>query len=223
VCVHALPFIFFIAPLSSLPLNWFMEKANVNWDQRYLEGDTPWDKGTYTPALLEIFAKQVIPAGAEVLVPGCGFGHDAAAISNAGYNTTGMDIAESAVKGARLAHKGVEGLEFVLADLFDPELSQKKRYGAVWEHTCYCAIMPERRGDYVEAVANLLGKDGLLIGVFFTKTELPEGEGPPFETSVEDVKRLFGDRFELLWEKAPDTTFPTREGCEWLMVWKRKS
>ena len=83
-----------------------------------------------------------------------------------------MDIAESAVKGARLAHKGVEGLEFVLADLFDPELSQKKRYGAVWEHTCYCAIMPERRGDYVEAVANLLGKDGLLIGVFFLKEKL---------------------------------------------------
>ena len=191
------------------------------WNLRYETGDTPWDKGSYTPALLEIFFKQVIPAEAEVLVPGCGFGHDAAAIANAGYATTGMDIAESAVKGARLAHQEVEGLEFVLEDLFDPELAEKKQYGAIWEHTCYCAIMPEQRADYVEAVANLLDKDGILTGVFFTNTELAEGEGPPFETSAEEVRQLFSKRFELLWEKAPDATFPAREGCEWLMAWKK--
>ncbi|MBK1855361.1 methyltransferase domain-containing protein [Verrucomicrobiaceae bacterium 5K15] len=200
-----------------------MTIGSDTWNERYQSGDTPWDKGTYTPALLEVLAKQVIPAEAEVLVPGCGYGHDAAAIAQAGYPTTGMDIAESAVKGARLAHQGVDGLDFVQEDLFDPTLSEEKRYGAIWEHTCYCAILPEQRPDYVRAVANLLENDGIFAGIFFINTEMPEGEGPPFETSVEEVHQRFSDRFELLWEKSPDATFPTREGCEWLMVWRKKS
>ncbi|WP_435892579.1 methyltransferase domain-containing protein [Oceaniferula spumae] len=200
-----------------------METIGPDWNQRYVEGDTPWDKGTYTPALLEIFAKQLIPTGAEVLVPGCGFGHDARAIADAGYSATGMDIADSAVKGARLAHQDAEGLEFIQANLFDLELPKQKRYGAIWEHTCYCAILPEQRPAYVEAVSNLLEENGLLVGVFFTNTEMPPGEGPPFETSAEEVRSLFSDKFDLLWEKEPDATFPSRVGCEWLMAWQRKA
>ena len=200
-----------------------MESAETSWNQRYLDGDTPWDKGVYTPALLEIFIKKVIPDGAEVLVPGCGYGYDARAIADAGYATTGMDIAESAVKEARLTNEGTEGLEFVQEDLFDSSLPKKKRYGAIWEHTCYCAIQPEQREAYVQAVADLLEKGGLLIGVFFIKTGMPPGEGPPFETSVEDVHRFFSERFELIWEKAPNATYPKRVGCEWLMAWRRKN
>lgn len=200
-----------------------MKPSGPDWNQRYLDGDTPWDKGTYTPALLEILAKQVIPAEAMVLVPGCGYGHDARALADAGYSVTGMDIATSAVKGARLAHQEAQGLEFVHADLFDPRLPDQKHYNAIWEHTCYCAILPEQRADYVAAVHGLLVDGGLLIGVFFTNTEMPEGEGPPFETSVADVHQLFSHDFDLLWEKQPDNTFPTRQGCEWLMVWQKKS
>ncbi len=200
-----------------------MENAGVRWNQRYLDGDTPWNKGTYTPALLEIFTKQVIPKSAEVLVPGCGYGHDARAIADAGYSVTGMDIAESAVKGARLAHDGVEALQFVEADLFDPSLPKQQQYGAIWEHTCYCAILPEQREAYVDAVYNLLEKGGLFVGVFFINTEMPPGEGPPFETSVEEVHQVFSEHFELIWEKEPAHTFPKRVGCEWLMAWRKKT
>lgn len=199
-----------------------MENDEAIWNQRYLDGDTPWDKGTYTPALLEIFSKQVIPMGTEVLVPGCGFGYDARAIADAGYSVTGIDITVPAVKGARQIHEGAEGLQFVQADLFDDSLPQQKCYGAIWEHTCYCAIFPEQREDYVRAVDGLLEDGGLFIGLFFTNTEMPPGEGPPFETSVEEAHHMFSDRFELLWGKEPDTTFPARVGCEWLTVWRKK-
>jgi len=198
-------------------------KAEQEWNQRYIDGDTPWDKGTYTPAVLEIFAKQVIPAGAEVLVLGCGFGYDARAFADAGYTVTGVDIAVSAIEGAYALHAGAEGLSFVLADLFDPELPQQKRYGAIWEHTCYCAIRPEQRVDYAEAVYNLLEEGGLFIALFFTNTEMPPGEGPPYETSVEEAYTMFSDRFELVWDKQPADTFPARVGCEQLMVWRKKS
>ena len=200
-----------------------MEEAKTPWHQRYIDGDTPWDKGTYTPAVLEILTNKVIPEGKEVLVPGSGYGYDAWAISNAGYTTTGIDIVEFAVSEAQRIHQGAENLSFIKADLFDPELPAKKTYGAIWEHTCYCAILPEQREDYIEAVANLLEKDGLFIGLFFTNTEMPPGEGPPYETSAEDVHRLFSERFELVWEKDPDDTFPQRVGCEWLMLWRKKN
>ena len=92
---------------------------------------------------------------------------------NAGYPTTGIDIVEFAVSEAQKIHQGSENLSFVKADLFDPELPTQKTYGAIWEHTCYCAILPEQREDYIEAVANLLENNGLFIGLFFTNTEMP--------------------------------------------------
>lgn len=194
------------------------QQGGVNWNERYLTGDTPWEKGAAAPVLDGLLESGAFPRGSRVLVPGCGYGHDARRLAEAGCRVTGLDIAESAVKAARLFNAGVEGLEFVQGDLFDPALPGG--YDLVWEHTCYCAIQPGQRADYVAAVHRLLVEKGRLLGVFFIDTELPPGEGPPFETTVEEVKERFGGGFRLVGEKAPDAAYPGREGREWLMEWR---
>ena len=197
-----------------------MAMEQRDWNQDYLEGHTPWDKGAPSPALLEVITSGELPAQSEVLVPGCGYGHDVRALAQAGCRVTGLDVSATALATAKLAN-GIEGARYQEADFFDAELAEEKRYDVIWEHTCFCAITPDEREAYVDAAHRLLVPQGLLIGVFFAFAENPNGDGAPFKTNIETIHRHFSKRFSLEWERLPKKHFPTREGEEWLMCWKR--
>src|SRR5258708_8231894 len=52
-----------------------LQPATVtDWNERYVLGDTPWDKGAPPPPLLSWMARYV-PLTGDVLVPDCAFGH----------------------------------------------------------------------------------------------------------------------------------------------------
>ena len=48
-----------------------------DWEQRYQEGDVQWDKGEPSHGLVDWLAENDAQPTAKVIVPGCGFGHDA--------------------------------------------------------------------------------------------------------------------------------------------------
>ena len=79
-----------------------------------------------------------------VLVPGCGFGHDVRAWVEAGFEAHGLDIAPSAVTGARAQTPAeLSNASFVEGDFLndDPE----EPYDFLFEHTCFCtSTHPER-------------------------------------------------------------------------------
>lgn len=191
-----------------------------DWDRDYSTGYTPWDAGAPSPALLEVIHRGELPAGAEVLVPGCGYGHDVRALAEAGCKVTGLDISDTAIAGARLAN-GAAGANYRTGDLFDPRLVSEKHYDVIWEHTCFCAIMPSERDAYVDATYDLLKPGGLLLGVFFAFADEPDLEGPPFKTNIENIHRHFNQRFELEWQRCPERSYASREGEELLMCWRR--
>ena len=49
-----------------------------DWEACYRNNETPWDKGTAAPPLEELVDEygSVVFLGGQVLVPGCGLGHD---------------------------------------------------------------------------------------------------------------------------------------------------
>jgi SAM-dependent methyltransferase len=212
-------FIFKLEKRSGTSLMDHMASEQRDWNQDYSEGRTPWDKGAPSPALLEVIASGELASGSEVLVPGCGYGHDVAAIAKAGCRVTGLDISELALEEASLSNSAA-GVSYVLGDFFDPQLAKAKRYDVIWEHTCFCAITPDQRGRYVDAAQRLLKPDGVLIGVFFAFAQDPEGDGPPYKTNIETIERHFEKSFTLDWGRLPREHFPTREGEEWLMCWR---
>ena len=167
-----------------------MATPQRDWNQNYLEGHTPWDKGAPSPALLEVIASGELPAASEVLVPGCGYGHDVSALAQAGCRVTGLDVSATALATAKLVN-GIDGASYQEADFFDPELARENQYDVIWEHTCFCAITPDKRDDYVDAAHRLLVPQGLLIGVFFAFAEDPDGDGPPFKTNIETIHKHF--------------------------------
>ena len=94
-----------------------------------------------------------------------------------GADVVAVDFAPTAMAEARaLAAAEKLDIDFRQRDLFtladDPE-----RYDLVVEHSCFCAIDPARRGEYVDVVADVLADGGELVGLFWNHGK---PGGPPF-------------------------------------------
>lgn len=192
----------------------------MDWDQRYLNEDTPWDKGSAAPVLKHLLSERPVlfQNTSTALVPGCGIGHDAFLLANHGITTTGADISTTALQAAKDTHRH-ENLEWLQADLFNelPEAS----FDMVWEHTCFCAIPLDSRDAYVQAMADTIKPGGFLLGIFFIETDMPLDQGPPFKASIDTIKQHFFKHFNLEYQIAPTTSYPGREGKEHLMLFRR--
>ena len=192
---------------------------STDWEQRYQTGETPWDKGAPHPALVARLKSH--PLRGHVLVPGCGLGHDVRAIAAVADEVTGLDIAPAAVKRAR-AIPAVGGESYVLGDLFALPAKLRGAFDWVFEHTCFCAIDPSLRSDYVRAVAGALKPGGRILAIFYLDPGLDPGEsGPPFGVTPAELDTLFAPHFSLVEEWLPAATYPGREGRELCRVLER--
>ena len=199
----------------------------MDWEKRYRTGDTPWEKGAPAPPLLEWLGSRGAMQGG-VLVPGCGLGYDVRAIAAASPTgpVVGLDVAASALDRARqFALAGHETYE--LEDLFDLPVELTNRFQWVFEHTCFCAIEPGRRLEYVHGVLRALQPGGVLLAIFFLNPwdprEAPEGGGPPFAVTREELDELFGRDFDLIEEWTPRTAYPGREGREIIRLLRKRA
>lgn len=194
------------------------------WQEHYLRGDTPWDKGREHPQIKHLPGELVV---GRWLVPGCGFGHDAWALLEAGASeVVGVDIAPAAVAGAANLWGDLPGLRVVLGDFFSlpPELVGTG-FDGIWEHTCFCAINPALRASYVSAAASALRSGGSLMACFYLNPwDLGEdqSQGPPFGVACDELDAYFNAEFSLVSEFSPQETFPGREGREWMRWYRRR-
>jgi len=190
------------------------------WDERWRRADTPWDMAAPAPPLVAAVDRGDLAPPARVLVPGCGAGHDVRFLASRGFRVTGVDVSPLALARAReLAAKEDVKAEFAEADLFalPPSL---RGFDALWEHTCFCAIDPSRRDDYVDAVAGALRPAGRLVGLFFAIT--PE-KGPPFGTTEAEVRHRFARRFDVDVLRPATDSHPSRLGKELWSSMRRRS
>jgi len=195
--------------------------VGVDWESRYTAGDTPWDKGLAHPALVEWLHAH--PLSGKVLVPGSGTGHDVRAIAaNPDAQVVAMDIAPSAIERAS-AYKPVGREIYVLGDFLAGDAAALGPFDALFEHTCFCAIPPSRRGDYVRAAAAALRPGGIFLGVFFGNPENPDPDSPPFRSPADEVERLFAPAFEIAESRDEIPTYPERVGREFLRVFRRRT
>lgn len=194
-----------------------------DWEQRYREEDVPWDLGEAAPPFREVVENWPIVDWwneGTVLVPGCGRGYDAALLHRTGQKVIGLDLSATALQQARELHGEGPGLRWVEGNLFSPDVRNGLTVDAVWEHTCFCAINPEQRPDYVDAMAELLAPGARLIGLFFLNPDVKAG--PPFGARREDIIRLLAPSFTLGRNEVPASSTPARAGREWLAEFIRK-
>lgn len=190
------------------------------WDVKYREAaPPPWDLGRPSPVLTAWLEAHPGLTG-RALVPGAGAGHDALALAQAGLEVVALDFAPAAVDAvrARAEAAGVP-LAAVVGDALAPPADWAGSFDWVFEHTCFCAIDPARRDDYVAAMAQVLRPGGTLVGVFFTHGDTG---GPPFDSTTEELRARFGGAFDLVSLAPATTSVPHREGEEHVGVFRRR-
>lgn len=187
------------------------------WEARYQTGDMPWEKGAPSPGLVDFLAAHPDLARGTVCVPGCGTGHDARTWAAAGFDTFGYDVAPSAIRLSR-ERTTAAGLEaqFQLLDFLTAE--PPVLFDWIFEHTLFCAIQPDQRQDYVEAVLRWLKPAGQYLAVNYL---IPDRDGPPFGTTREELGERFSPHFALQEEWVP-RSYPNRVGLERMLWWRRK-
>jgi len=192
-----------------------VKQTQTDWEAAYQRGETPWEKGRAHPGLVDFLAKNG-PLGGEIFVPGCGSGFDARTLSTPSNHVIGIDLAPFAIAKANSFPK-VGHEEYFLADLFALPEEFTGRFDWVFEHTCFCAIEPTGRAQYVETVVRLLKPGGKLIAIFFINPDHDE-DGPPYGVSQAELEERFGRHFSLEREWVPARTHPGREGRELMRI-----
>ena len=190
----------------------------TNWELHYQTGDMPWEKGAPSPGLVDFLAAHPELRPGTVCVPGCGAGHDAREWARAGFRAYGYDIAPGAIRLAE-EHTRAAGLSapFRLADFLRD--APPFPFDWVWEHTLFCAIEPIERELYVQAVSRWLKPGGNYLAVNYMITD--GDDGPPFDTSREELLHRFTPGFELIAEWTP-RSYANREGRERMFYWRKR-
>ena len=107
----------------------------------------------------------------------------------------GVDFAPLAVQRAMEQSRGAPGtFEFRQADIFELPRTEAGKFDYFYEYTCFVAIEPARRAEYVQLALKLLRPGGMLIGCFYNHGR--EG-GPPFDVTREQVMALYEPHFEI--------------------------
>ena len=195
---------------------------DLEWQRRYEAEDTPWDKGRPAPPLAKFLRENRI-AG-RVLVPGCGKGHDVRALgAQPSISVVGLDLAPAAIAQAKALtdeKKSGTNVNFIVGDFFHLPKNLIRSFDWVVEHTCFCALDPGQREDYVRAADSALRTDGKIFGIFYLTPDVETG--PPFAISREEISRLFDPHFTLVEEWVPEECFPGRENRELVRVMQKR-
>lgn len=191
------------------------------WEELYARGGDGWELGRAAPPLVDVMDTTPPPRG-RVIIPGCGRGHDVRFLASRGYDAVGVDFADAAVSEARAlaAREGVAAT-FEQRDVFALPREWREAFDGAWEYTCYCAIDPARRDEYVRALADVIRPGGWLFACFFPLRT--SGAGPPFPVSAAELRRRLPPGFRIERAGAPRRSARGRQGREWLVLARRTS
>lgn len=161
------------------------------WDDRYRQGDTPWDSGLVERELIRFVGEPGRVPG-PALDLGCGTGTNAVYLAQRGYAVTAVDGSARALDAARQkATAAGVAVEFIEADLLawpGPE----RAFPFVFDRGCYHCL---RRVDAAAArrlLARAVAPGGTLL-ILTGSADETVIDGPPRLTAAELVAELEPD------------------------------
>ena len=162
------------------------------WNTRYQTGETQWDMGYASPALMAYMENK--PLDAEILIPGAGNAHEAEALWNKGFkNITVLDVSTFPLENLKKRVPDFPDVQLVCADFF----AFTGQFDIILEQTFFCARNPELRPAYVKKMAGLLKPTGELAGLLFDAPM--NADKPPFGSNRAEYLALFATHLHV-WE-----------------------
>ena len=189
------------------------------WENIYKNDDAGWDLGGPTPVFVNISS---IIKPKNLCIIGCGKGYDAVMFAKNNFKVTAVDFAPSAVKSLKsLAKINKVTINVLEKNIFSIANQYNNSFDYVIEQTCFCAIHPSKRKEYEKLVYRMLKTNGKLIGLWFPLDKDINDGGPPYGTTVEEVKSLFRKRWVLESEEFPKESIKARKSREKLIIFKK--
>lgn len=195
-----------------------LSESNFWTDIYHKEGQPGWDLGGPAEAFKDMLPRLKLPKS-RILVLGCGEGHDAALMAQAGHVVTAVDFSEEAIHRAKALYGKLENITFIQEDIFLLPHEWNSGFDVIIEHTCFCAIEPTRRKELVKLWRRLLHEEGQIMGVFFA---MLKRAGPPYGSSEWEIRELLKDSFQFLFWGRWRKSIPRREGLELFVLAKKK-
>jgi SAM-dependent methyltransferase len=168
----------------------------IDWDEHYKSGNPPWETGQPSAELRRVVAQESIIPGAAIDL-GCGSGINAIWLAQQGFDVTGVDFNELAIRQAQeRATSAHARVNFVVADLLDfPDGFGPYRF--FFDRGCYHAVRRDDVKAYLRTLEKITAPGS--VGLVLTgnaKEPSPEGQGPPV-VSEEEIRAELGSLFEI--------------------------
>lgn len=189
------------------------------WADVYKTEENPgWNLNEPAEAFKDMLPRLKLPKS-RVLVLGAGEGHDAALFANAGHVVTAVDFSKEAITRGQKKYADLTNLRFVESNIFDLPQDWNYSFDIVVEHTCFCAIPTEQRGDLVKLYRRMLHEEGQLLAVFFT---MDKRAGPPFGSTEWEIRKRTEASFQYLFWGRLRNSIPSRMGRELFVLGKKR-
>lgn len=180
------------------------KKEFPDWDAYYKENNVkemPWYELNLDPDLKNEIISRNLSVG-KFLDLGTGPGTQAIQLSNLGFDVTGSDLSENAIKKAKNLS---EKVNFVTDDFLNSKLLENE-YDFILDRGCFHVFDIEQRQNYVDQIKRILRKKGILFLKCMSDKEkdLPEDKGP-HKLSQSELKQVFSNDFEV--QSIKDTVY----------------
>ena len=205
--------------------------GGTNWEAMWANGiaeGQAFDCRRTEPGFQAMLDRGEVAVGdGRALVPGCGRGYALASLARAGFSrVVGLEISATARDAceAQLEKEEIPSgsdIAVEVADFFEYDVEEGKRFDAAYDCTFLCAIDPNKRKEWADVYARVIKPGGLLVSLVFPCGDF-EG-GPPYALSPEIVKNLLaatGKFKEVSLARVPEELY-ARGRTEYLYVWRR--
>lgn len=196
-----------------------IHQSNYWCDIYKSEGNPGWNLNQPAEAFKDMFPRLKLPRS-RILVLGCGEGHDAAYFAQAGHVVTAVDFSKEAIERGKKKYGEVEGLTFYQEDVFKLPQEWNHTFDLVVEHTCFCAVPPDQRDEFVRTWRRMLHEEGQLMGLFFS---MEKRAGPPYGATEWELRKRLQPYFQFLFWGRWRKSLPQRQGRELFILAKKST
>lgn len=179
------------------------------WLGRWERGETGFHEGRPNSLLVRHLPTLGLAPGARVYIPLCGKTADIPWLLSRGFRVVGAELSQLAVDAlfadlgitlslsaeGRLQHYASVGLDIFQGDIFDLNKKALGPVDAIYDRAALVALPSPMRDRYAAALVEQTdGAPQLLLSFEYDQALL---EGPPFSVPADEIRRLYGGRYEV--------------------------
>jgi SAM-dependent methyltransferase len=194
----------------------------ASWEQRYIDGELPWDSGKPDLNLSRVLEDHGIRPSGKALEIGCGTGTNSIYLAERGFEVTAMDLSSTAI--AKAEAKAAAGCKcrFLVGDFLVNDL-QGAPFKLAYDRGCLHVFDDAKeRERFASRIADLLDPEGMWHSLIGSTDGPPRNAGPPRRSAMEIISAV-EPHFEIL--ELRSTNFdqgPHSQARAWALVARRR-